>query len=429
MSAAAWWWLLRRELFLRPGRQLTVLLAVAIAAAIGTLALGVARWMHREAVPQIARMFPEERLVAKAPALNVAVLRFEPFAIDEAMLARVRQLPGVARAIPQMSAAFPISASFQFTANDGFVTDVILFGVPRDLVEGDLDDSAVFAAPRAGAPVPVLVSAFFLDLYNLGLAESAGLPKLNAGAAIGREFDLLLGESTMGSGASRGKRRTVRCRIVGLTPNPQLVGLIAPIETLAEWNKEFATGKAKYAALHIDLAPGQDAQETVAALTKLGLAVESLRAQQERLLSIARGVQGATLGFAALVLVLGVCGTAATLAATIRERRPVWALHRATGLSPWRLAILIALFGIALSVAGGALAFALAAGAILLARPAVTAFGEYSSLLPMGSFQPAEEALVFALALAALLVLVPLLLFARAAVAQPVQRLLRDRAV
>ena len=76
-------------------------------------------------------------------------------------------------------------------------------------------------------------------------------------AAKGREFTLILGESTIGATSPTAPVRHVRCRVVGLTPNPRLVGIAVPLDAVAAWNAEYAPRtSATYSALHIDLAQG-----------------------------------------------------------------------------------------------------------------------------------------------------------------------------
>src|SRR5690606_13813815 len=126
---------------------------------------------------------------------------------------RLRRLEGVEAVHPQMSADFPsmVEASLPGMSAD-FSSEAAIFGVPESLIAAELPSGATFRAPDGAGPVPVMASAYFLDLYNLGIAEANRLPKITERAAIGREFDFLLGETTIGSG-SRRQVRTVRGRV------------------------------------------------------------------------------------------------------------------------------------------------------------------------------------------------------------------------
>jgi hypothetical protein len=434
VRAGAWLWLVRRETAAEPGRAALIVASAGAAIAIAAFALGVAVYLHREVGPRISQLFPERRVIAKARSTDVAFVRLGTGRIPAAQVEAARAIPEAERVLVQRGATFPVSARFGIPGTDSvFGTDVILHGAPRDLIAPDLLVPGMAFALPAGPrqPVPVLLSAFFLDLYNLGLADSMGMPKLSPFAAIGREFELALGESSVGLAESRATPRTVTCRIVGLTPHPSLIGLVAPEEALLAWNAEFGPPAAAQdaSALHIDARTAGDVPAVMERLAAMGLDAKAQSDVAERhRAALASARLGLALG-ALVTLLLAAVGVGATSMAAFRERQPVLALHRATGLSPRAALGLVAAQSAALAMlaalAGGAGAFGLSvaaerlreryAGDLALVTADVTAFG-------------AEEAII-AVVLAVAMVAVPPVIVAWRSVRRPVLAELGRRAL
>src|SRR5690606_2094931 len=91
------------------------------------------------------------------------------------------------------------------------------------------------------------------------LAESASMPKLSRTAFLGVEFELALGESTIGLGSSAVATEYRKARVVGLTKDPLLFGLTIPIETMREFNRKYSPENADvYTVLHVDLMSPED---------------------------------------------------------------------------------------------------------------------------------------------------------------------------
>lgn len=434
MRAGAWLWLVRREVAAQPGRAALIVASAGMAIAIATFALGVAVSLQREVEPRISALFPERRVIAKARSTDVAFVRLGTGRIPAAQVDAARAMPEAERVMAQRGATFPVSARFAIPGTDSmFATDVILHGVPKELIEADLLVPAMpFDLPASTRqPVPVLLSAFFLDLYNLGLADSMGMPKLSPFAAIGREFELALGESSVGLAESKATPRTVTCRIVGLTPHPSLIGLVAPEEALLAWNAEFGPAAAARdaSALHIDARTAGDVPAVVAQLGAMGLDAKAQGDVAERhRAALASARLGLALG-ALVTLLLAAVGVGATSMAAFRERQPVLALHRATGLGARGALGLVAGQSAALAamaaLVGGAGAFALSAAAeqvreryagdLALVTAEITAFG-------------ADEAAI-AMALALAMVAAPPVLAAWRSVRRPVLAELNRRAL
>ncbi|MCB2156014.1 FtsX-like permease family protein [bacterium] len=431
MSLRAWLYLIRRETAAQPGRAVLLVLCAALSCAIGGLALAALFYLRSEVRPQIESLFPEERLVVRRPDVDVSILKLQFGKITDEIVAQIEAIPEVERVSPQMPAQFPIMAEMTIGRLDAsYASDVVLHGVPAELIQDELPRDADFSwDPESGDPVPVAVSAYFLDLYNLGLAEGVGLPKLSPNAARNREFTLMLGESTLGF--SKGESpKFVRAKIVGLTKNPLLVGLVAPIDVVRRWNAEFNPGQpASYAILHVDVRRPEDALAVRDRLMAMGLRVDWAAEDLQRFQRMITTAELVLFAVAAVILALTSVGIFSTVAMSTRERRAAWGLHRATGLGPWSLLGLVlaegAILGVLSAVIGGAMAWGVAAAL-------QSAAGEYLanlSFIPGQPFALGVETYAAILILALGLILVPTLLFALPACRAEPTRLLERRSL
>lgn len=430
MTLRGWMWLVRREIAAQPGRALLLVLCAALACGVCGIALHGLRYVRAELRPHIESLFPEERLVVRPGEVDVAFFRMKTKGIDDAALETMRAMEGVARVAPQMTATFPVTAEISIgRLGFDFTTDVVIFGVPAELIARDLPANVAFAHDAAGErPVPVAVSAYFLDMYNLGLAEGSNLPKMSAAAAIGREFDLVLGESSLGL-ASRGEPRRVRARIVGLVRDPLLTGLVVPLETMRAWNAEFTEGAPSYGLVHLDVADADASKAVAARLAEMGLRTEASADTLARFAGIATGVELALAAFMAIVLALAATAMLSVAAMAARERRAVWGLQRAAGLPRGILLSLVAGEGAILAVPASLLACALAGAAIVGARAVAGPLVDSLAILPASPLRIDALAMAGTVLLCAMLVAAPLVLFAMPALRREPADLLALRAV
>ncbi|MEQ8819080.1 MAG: FtsX-like permease family protein [Sumerlaeia bacterium] len=429
MKLSAWRWLLWSELRSQPGRAALIVFAATVSAAIAAFVFGILGYIQEEVRPEIRSLFPESRLIVRQPDLDISILRFNFGRIDDRIVDQVRAIEGVEAVYPQMAAQFPASATVTIgSLGDGLATDVVIHGVPPELVAQDLPPGTDWTwEPDSGESVPIAVSAYFLDLYNLGLAEGAGLPKLSEAAAIGRVFDLELGASTMGL-ASAGKPRTIKGKVVGLTRNPLVVGLAAPLETVAAWNEEFAPRKAgAYKILHVDATGPEEALAVQTAIGEMGLRAELASENLDKVVRYVTAAEWALRVAVALILALAAVGIVTTVGAAMRDRVAVWGLHRATGLSPGRLLAVVLMQSLLMA----AVAAAIGGGIYLLVMGQLdAAFGEtlaQVATIPGEPFAPRPSALATMAGLTVLLVALPAVAFAAPTLLREPVKLLNQR--
>ncbi|MBN1867972.1 ABC transporter permease [Candidatus Sumerlaeota bacterium] len=349
MRFSAFRTLLRINLRGRLSRHLTV----GVGLAVGSLALGLAALggvgLSRSLGRHLESLFPEQRVVLRPKALNVIWLQVETVTITPRTVEAVRRLPGVRRVSPEATIRFPISAEGSLLGNV-LRTDITVSGV-EPWVVGDNEVPPVFSAydPRAAKEIPSILSAYFLDLYNTALAESNHLPKLSPAAVVGRDFTLILGESTVhplkeepdSAADSAPGLRLEPCRIAGLSRNPDLLGLLIPLAAVETFNRWYGYGDRLYRAIHAEVDSPQALEAIREDLDKLGLAVFDRMGPWRKVLVGVEIGAAAFVSLGALVFGLAIAYMLSSLTLLLSERGREIALFQALGATRRQVALLL----------------------------------------------------------------------------------------
>lgn len=373
------------------------------------MVLHAAHYLAHDVRPHLERIFPRDRLLVRPATADLLFLRLDTGAITAERAERVGELEGVVAVHPQLAAQFPVSAEIPLPGlEEGFVTELVLHGIPSTLVGDDLPGGARFEWDAdEGEPVPVVVSAYFLDLYNMGMAEASRLPKLSPSAVIGREFQLVLGESVVTYDRVPGARRQ-RARVVGLAHDPALMGVSVPIEALRSWNRELASDRRSvYSLLHVDLEEGADPDAALEAIRGVGLRGETRAESMGPLRRALDTVQWLFAGLVGATVLLAAVGILATLSLLARERRARIGVMRATGLPRGALALLLGTELLVVALVASVVAMALTAGCVTFLAQAVEGAGLEIAALPGDPFRVRWEVGVMIFGGAAALLLVP----------------------
>lgn len=405
--------------------------------AIGMLALGLAVGAGLGAGRSLSRhlrtMFPAQRVILQPRNLDILFLRLEKTRITPDTVAKIRALPGVRRISPEATIRFPISAEGSL-AGSVYRSDITVTGVEKWL----LDDRAPGDfAYHPGSPLPTILSEYFLDLYNMSLAESNNLPKFSPSAVIGRDFTMILGESslhsqnpsstaTLGTSSGAGRLMGVPARIAGLTNNPDLLGLILPLDAVEQFNAWYGIPDKAYRALHVELESPESVERLKEALPTLGLEMKDRQGTWRRVLQIVWLAGGGFIVLGGLVFALSLAYMASTLTSMLAQRRRELAVFGALGAAPRQLMVLLmgeialtSFLGITIGLGG-------AAGGLAAADHWYRAWRSYRTFLPENIFS-FPYLWIFGLGMACWLIALFLAwLRVTLIVRQPVTRMLSD---
>ncbi|MCX6999812.1 MAG: FtsX-like permease family protein [Candidatus Sumerlaeota bacterium] len=280
---------------------------------------------------ELSRAFPEKRLIVKPKTLGIGPVQVDRTRLNRDILDKVGHLRGVKSVFPIQPVFFPVRAEGRIFGQE-ISTDIVVNGAPQELVKDCIQSGINFTSPLTGEPLPVVVSRYFLDLYNLGLAQSNNLPKFNEASAIGREFNLILGESTISDLISVEKSKTITCRVVGFTPDISLFGIIIPLDAARQYNAWYAGHEVTdYTIAHVEIIDIKEMDRLSGELSGMGLMVETNRDVIRQFRLALNIISGVLICFAVCIILLVAVNLTHSESLTLIERRDEIGLLYAVG--------------------------------------------------------------------------------------------------
>src|SRR5207237_4261914 len=159
--------------------------------------------------------------------------------LDDALVARLRALPGVAGAYPRLSLRIPAVTRYNglfFGREMHMGLEIVGSGVPPDLI--GTDAKMAFYDPGEGKPIPMILNRRFLEIYNKVFAPQRGLPTLTDSMLIGFQFPVELGRSYVASKTLPGSYEAA-LRLAGFSDRAPLAGLSMPTEPVRRTHASF----------------------------------------------------------------------------------------------------------------------------------------------------------------------------------------------
>ncbi len=359
---------------------------VLVSACVITLIGGTAHAVNTALRVWTTSVFPPTVLTVRPETRDLGLLGFHvavPQArITEDTLASIEAMPETLHLYPVAVLPFPTMAEASFLGEQ-FGTDCVVAGIDAGLVASEIAEGEIFAPVdwQRGVPIPVLLSSYFLDLYNLLYAQTISAPALSERTVIGYEFDLTLGHSVLGGALAPGDTQTLRCRIVGLTRNPQLLGITIPRQSAEEIQQWFAANshvteeiRVPYAFLEVR---DTDQIETISGrLATLNLVAETPTHLEERVATLERLLTLASAGLQAIILGLTLFGCACLMTLQMGHRRPSMVFLHVSGVPRPTI------FRLMVGEAGGVVLLAAAGGAAIAVAALDFLFRWLTPLLP-----------------------------------------------
>jgi hypothetical protein len=360
--------LLRQHWRFHWGTWAIVALLVAVSAFVITLIGAAAAAVNSSLHDWSRQTFPPTVLTVRPQTQDVGLFGFR-MAVPQAhltqqVLDQIAAMPETRHLYPVIVLTFPTSASASFLGNE-FSTDAVVAGIDAGLVAGEIASGESFAPVdwlEQGEKVPVLLSSYFLDLYNLMYSQTIGAPALSERTVIGFEFDLILGESVLGGRLATAHERTVRCRIVGLTRNPQLLGVTIPRQNAEQMQRWYAAMNGlppevncSYAFLEV-----HDTSQVAAIarrLAEMNLVADTPTYMEERVATLSRLLTISSAALRLIILAITLFGCACLMVLQMAHRRPSLVFLHVSGVPGPTI------FGLMVGEAGGVALAAAAVGA------------------------------------------------------------------
>ena len=374
-------------------------IAVSIAALVFFLALGLG---VRGVL--LGEVFAIDRIEVHRPStdLNLLALKIAlgKDTMDDATMAKLQDIDGVAAVYPKMRLLVPALASGgESLIGTGMQTELVADGIDPLLVADDVGDA--FHDPRAdrstvGSPcgpnsicptgttcvgktvfgpgecreeIPVIVSEHMVELYNGAFRRAYRLPKVNPQALVGLGLDISFGASNLRP-SGRGVIRD-RVTLVGFSDAAIPLGITMPLGFVERLNRDLGPDGAAdgFHSAVIAIASKEDVAGVVEAVERLGLEVRDGGARRAAFFMTVLLTTVSLVGI--VILTLSALHVMHVFALLAMIRRREIGVMRAVGASRNDVRLLLvaeaAVVGIAAGVAGllGAAALARAADSVL----------------------------------------------------------------
>ena len=336
-----------------------------------------------------------------------------PTGVDPATVEKLRKLPGVDEVYPKLRFRFPSMAhgGKQLLGQEVGTHEMIGDGIEPALLKPSLakrfTDPMKHPGPechadrdcsspqycelpsgasggRCSDPVPAIVSRYLVELFDHAIAPSHGLPPI-AGALLQRAqgvvFTMTLGNSLLGV-AKQGHVRSVKVRVVGVSPKAIDLGVTLPLSVVRRWNREYAGPLAgsRYSSVVVHVKSADDASRVIQAASKWGLLPHDTRARDVSVLITS--VLALLVLVASVILLVAALNIAHTFRVLVAERQHEIGLYRALGASAADMRSWMLSLALVVGAAGGA------AGAIAARLAALVADWRAAVDLPDFPFKP-----------------------------------------
>lgn len=346
--------------------------SAAVAAALLAAALCVLVAARAAVRDLVQAGMPDDAIVIAQGTTGLGLLQWSGQPVPEGVAEELRARPDVTTVSVEEAIGLPSRVSGSLFGYD-YGSDVIVVGI---------DSGALtWMAPGLRAsdfvdtwPLPVIAPGLILDAYNNSFAGANGLPRLEAGAFVGRHFTLEVGASSLRSVIAP---VSVRCRLFAFTPRRDVFGVIVPLDFVRRMNETPGATVANRRLIAFARTPDA-AGRVVDEMRDRGFAVS---APSERLASLRR-LEGVMLAVSvvfalAVVALVGISAHFAASAHILARRQEAELLHQLA----WSRFAMVRRFAAVLL--GPAIKGALlgAAAATLLSAPALDVFGARFGLM------------------------------------------------
>ncbi|MFA6521524.1 MAG: FtsX-like permease family protein [Candidatus Gracilibacteria bacterium] len=269
-----------KDLMRRPGQLFVLLAGIAFAAAAAFILFSLRFGIEQSLYESAARKNPLSEITVygkSSPLFNI--FGQSQKVLNDEVMAEISKMPEVTQVSKHM--IYSNLASIQIEiAGQPLQTDSLIFGTERKAITSDLPRDATWTADleknSVDSPIPVLISRKLIDLYNLSLAPSAGLPELSEDTFRGKSIKILPGYSsffpTLGKPA-----KTWEGKIVGFSDRVDLVGITIPLQTVEALSAADGNTTRTYNKLFVTLNSAQNVEKVSAQLESQGMHVTSLQ--------------------------------------------------------------------------------------------------------------------------------------------------------
>ena len=304
--------------------------------------------------------------------------------LDEAAVARVAALPGVAEVYRKMNVRVPAASHYDgafFGSHVRVGVEVLAVGVDPALVKRDVLIGD-FVDPGPGKPIPGVAASRLLEIYNKSFAPTRKLPQLSAQLLAGFSFPVDFNRSFINP-ASAGPPIPTQVQLVGLSDRAPLAGIAIPLEAARRLNRQAGVDATTFTGLTVRAQEPAGVPAIADAVRKMGFEIDDSERRMNENAGFAVSLVTAALALlSVLICALAAVNIAHALFASVRARAKEIGVMRAVGATRSDVAALVLAEAAAVGLVGGALGVI---GARLLAFGVDAIAGRF---LPSFPFEP-----------------------------------------
>lgn len=284
--------------------QISIVIGVTAVFVLFSFHLGVEQILTSRAIASIGT----KEIVVKPAYRNglLMVNKEEKKEMNVSTVDEITHIGGVEKVYPTTVLQLPTSIKITFMGNT-FESDAPVYGIPTEMVQGELKDPSAFKSN--GSTIPVLLSQDIIDFFNAGFSDSLGLPKVSeeylTSNTIGQPMTIIFGYSSF-LGFKGADVIEAPGTVIGFSHQAPLVGITIPLETLQEYAKKFNKGMGKINSLLVTVQNPIDVDRVSAAIENLGYSTDSL---QKRIAGVQDNIKILSLliGTLSVIILLATC--------------------------------------------------------------------------------------------------------------------------
>ncbi|MBT7736920.1 ABC transporter permease [Candidatus Peregrinibacteria bacterium] len=315
----------------KSARALLAGLSIIIATASLTFFFGLENGIRNATFEELEKKSPLTQITVRPSIEDTGIISFlnksDKGKITSDKINEIEKISGVKEVYPEIQ--FNNFASLEASIfGFGFETDAMLFGVPYNFINADIQTSTNWSKSD---PYPTIIPKKLLDLYNIALAAPQGLPLLSEDGLIGKEIILYPNYSTFFPGMNV-RNEEIRLEVVGFSDKANLLGVTLPYEFIEELNQTYSDNKeSQIVELYVEVEDASMTQKISEEIEDLGFSTLYL---QKNLQDVEAKLSylSTSLGFISFIVLLATgLAIISSFLSTIAERKKEIGLLRAIG--------------------------------------------------------------------------------------------------
>ncbi len=313
-------------------RTLLASLSIAIGTASLIVFLGLSSGIKSATFEEIEKKSPLTQITVRPKTDETGVVAFltrsEEGKLSEQSIEQISKIDGIKEIHPEIQ--FNNFASLEVSLlGMSLITDTMVFGVPENFIQGDLQNPEVWR--KTEEPYPALIPRKILDLYNLTVATPQNLPLMSEGSLLGKEITLYPNYSTFFP-ISNDRSKKVKLEVVGFSDKVNLIGVTLPDERVQELNQNYTENQStKYLELFVETSDASHTPEIAAQIEELGYNTAYFQKNLKDVEAKFTYLRS-SLGIISLIILLtAAIAIISTFLATVAERTKEIGLFRALG--------------------------------------------------------------------------------------------------